>query len=97
MNKRLKKSLKAVLPIVLGAFVLYFIYREYDFSRLGEVLYHEVSWGWMAISLLFGILSHVFRGLRWKQTLQPLGEHPIASMPSSSLMRQTSSSPAWAS
>lgn len=76
MNKRLKKSLKAVLPIVLGAFVLYFIYREYDFSRLGEVLYHEVSWGWMAISLLFGILSHVFRGLRWKQTLQPLGEHP---------------------
>ena len=76
MNKRLKKSLKAGLPIVLGIFVLYFVYRDYDFSRIGEVLAHEVSWHWMALSLLFGILSHVFRGLRWEQTLQPLGEHP---------------------
>ena len=76
MNKRLKKSLKALLPIVLGVFVLYFVYRDYDFSRIGEVLAHEVSWDWMALSLLFGILSHVFRGLRWEQTLQPLGEHP---------------------
>ena len=76
MNKRLKKSLKALLPIVLGIFVLYFVYRDYDFSRIGEVLLYEVSWDWMALSLLFGILSHVFRGLRWEQTLQPLGEHP---------------------
>ena len=76
MNKRLKKSLKALLPIVLVVFVLYFVYRDYDFSRLGEVLAHQVAWDWMALSLLFGVLSHVFRGLRWKQTLQPLGEHP---------------------
>ena len=76
MNKRLKKSLKALLPIVLGIFVLYFVYCDYDFSRIGEVLAHEVAWDWMALSLLFGILSHVFRGLRWEQTLQPLGEHP---------------------
>ena len=79
MNKRLKKSLKALLPIVLGVFVLYFVYRDYDFSRLGEVLANQVAWDWMALSLLFGILSHVFRGLRWKQTLQPLGEHPKSS------------------
>ena len=76
MNKRLKKSLKALLPIVLGIFVLYYVYCDYDFSRIGEVLAHEVAWDWMALSLLFGILSHVFRGLRWEQTLQPLGEHP---------------------
>lgn len=76
LNKRLKKSLQAVLPIVLGVFVLYFVYRDYDFSRIGEVLSHEVAWGWMALSLFFGIMSHVFRGLRWEQTLQPLGEHP---------------------
>jgi len=76
LNKRLKKSLKALLPIVLGIFVLYFVYCDYDFARIGEVLAHEVAWDWMALSLLFGILSHVFRGLRWEQTLQPLGEHP---------------------
>ena len=76
MKERLKKSLNTVLPIVLGVFVMYFVYRDYDFSRIGEVLSKEVVWEWMACSLLFGILSHVFRGLRWKQTLQPLGEHP---------------------
>ena len=76
MKERLKKSLNTVLPIVLGVFVLYFVYRDYDFSRIGKVLLQEVAWEWMAVSLLFGVLSHVFRGLRWKQTLQPLGEHP---------------------
>ncbi|MCR4764614.1 MAG: flippase-like domain-containing protein [Bacteroidaceae bacterium] len=76
MTKRLKKTFQALLPIVLGVFVLYFVYRDYDFSRIGQVLMHEVVWSWMALSLLFGVLSHVFRGLRWEQTLQPLGEHP---------------------
>ena len=75
-KERLKKSLRAILPIVLGVFVLYFVYRDYDFSRIGEVLSQEVAWDWMLVSLLFGVLSHVFRGLRWKQTLQPLGEKP---------------------
>lgn len=29
----------------------------------------------MSISLIFGILSHVLRGWRWQQTLNPIGEH----------------------
>ncbi len=40
-----------------------------------EVLQSEMNYGWMLLSLLCGVMSHVFRGWRWKQTLEPLGEH----------------------
>ena len=79
MNKLLKETLRALLPLALGAFVLYWVYRDFDFDRVGEVLWHGTSWGWMALSLFFGVMSHVFRGWRWKQTLAPLGAHPRSS------------------
>ena len=72
----MKKTLKIVLPILLGAFILYWVYRDFDFSRVREVLLHDTDWGWMLLSLVPGVLSHVFRGWRWKQTLEPLGASP---------------------
>lgn len=34
----------------------------------------------MILSLPFGILAQAFRGWRWKQSLEPIGEHPRASV-----------------
>lgn len=76
MNKLLQKTLKIILPILLGGFILYWVYRDFDFSRAKEVLLHGTDWGWMSLSLFFGVMSHVFRGWRWKQTLEPLGACP---------------------
>lgn len=76
MNKLLKKTLKILLPFVLGCFVLYWVYRDFDFGRAREVLLHATDWGWMLFSLFFGVMSHVLRGWRWKQTLEPLGARP---------------------
>ena len=73
MKKLLKKTLKLILPIVLGGFILYWVYRDFDFSRVGEVLRHGTNWWWMLFSLLFGVLAQVFRGWRWRQTLGPPG------------------------
>lgn len=71
--------MKIILPILLGGFILYWVYRDFDFSRAGEVLLHGTDWGWMSFSLFFGVMSHVFRGWRWKQTLEPLGARPRTS------------------
>jgi uncharacterized protein (TIRG00374 family) len=71
-----KKSIKIVIPLLLGGFILYWVYRDFDFSHVQEVLLHATNWAWMFYSLLFGILSHLLRGYRWHQTLSPLGEHP---------------------
>ncbi|WP_018668779.1 lysylphosphatidylglycerol synthase transmembrane domain-containing protein [Bacteroides gallinarum] len=76
MNKIIKKTLKIVLPILLGAFILYWVYRDFDFGRVEEVLRHGTHWSWMLFSLFFGVMSHVFRGWRWRQTLEPLGAYP---------------------
>ena len=67
MNKIIKKTLKIVLPILLGGFILYWVYRDFDFERAKEVLLHGTDWGWMLLSLLFGVMSHVLRGWRWRR------------------------------
>ena len=76
MKKLIKKALKLILPLVLGGFILYWVYRDFDFVKATEVLQHGTNWWWMAFSLLFGIFAQVFRGWRWRQTLEPLGAFP---------------------
>lgn len=55
------------------------MYRGFDFQRIEHVLWHEMNWTWMLLSFPFGILAQAFRGWRWRQTLQPVGEHPRTS------------------
>lgn len=76
MNKRklLNSSLKIALPLVLGGMILYWMYRDFDFSRIWHVVTHGMNWTWMLLSFPFGILAQLFRGWRWRQTLEPMGE-----------------------
>lgn len=76
MKKLLKKALKLILPLILGGFVLYWVYRDFDIERAKEVLARDTNWWWMLFSLLFGVLAQVIRGWRWKLALEPLGVHP---------------------
>ena len=55
------------------------MYRGEDFSRLQHVLTDEMNWTWMLLSFPFGILAQMFRGWRWKQTLDPIDKHPRTS------------------
>ena len=79
MKKIVKKALKIVLPLVLGGFILWWVYRDFDFSEVENVLFHEMNWWWMLLSLVVGVFSHIFRGWRWKLTLAPLGAYPKTS------------------
>ena len=76
MDKLLKKVLKVVLPLALGAFILYWVYRDFNFMQAREVFLHGIDWRWMSFSLFFGVMSHVLRGWRWRQVLEPLGAYP---------------------
>ena len=70
---------KTVLPIFLGALILYMIYDDFDFTQLWSAL-QGMDMFWFAVSTLFGIMSHVIRGWRWKLTLAPLGYRPSSSV-----------------
>lgn len=79
MKSMLRKIVKIVLPFVLGSAILYWMYRDFDFSHIIDVMSNEMNWTWMWLSFPFGILAQMFRAWRWKQTLDPIGEHPRTS------------------
>lgn len=75
----IKKALNILFPIVLGGGILWWMYRNFDFNLLRSTLNGGMNWWWMAFSLVFGVTAQLFRGLRWKQTLEPVGENPRTS------------------
>lgn len=79
IKKIIKKTLQIATPLFLGGFILVWVYRDFDFSKVGQVLFHEMNYWWLLVSTVFGIFSHVFRGWRWKQTLEPLDAYPRSS------------------
>ena len=44
MKKLLKKTLQLILPVVLGGFILFWVYRDFDITKVGDVLMHGTSW-----------------------------------------------------
>lgn len=72
--------IKIALSLALGGAILYWMYRGFDFQRVGYVMLHDMDWTWMLLSLPFGVLAQAFRGWRWRQTLEPVGEKPRASV-----------------
>ena len=78
-KKIFKKVLQVVFPLLLGAFILVWVYRDFNFQRVGEVLTGGMDYGWIAVSLVFGVFANLFRGWRWRLALEPLGEYPRTS------------------
>ena len=65
---------KILMPLILGGAILYWMYRGEDWQSIKDVMLHEMNWTWMLLSFPFGILAQAFRGWRWQQTLEPIGE-----------------------
>ena len=80
MKNIANNALKIGLSLLFGGIILYWMYRGFDFKRIKYVLLHEMNWIWMLLSFPFGILAQMFRGWRWRQTLEPVGEHSRASV-----------------
>lgn len=76
LKKTINKAVQIVFPLLLGAAILVWTYHGFDFRQVWEVMDGEMNYWWMAFSLVFGVLGHVFRGWRWNLTLAPLGEYP---------------------
>ena len=68
--------LKILMPLVLGGAILYWMYRGEDWQTILHVMTDEMDWTWMLLSFPFGVLAQMFRGWRWRQTLEPVGEWP---------------------
>lgn len=76
LRKIVNTIFKVLFPLLLGGAILYWMYRGFDFKRIEHVMLNEMNWTWMLLSFPFGVLAQMFRGWRWRQTLEPLDEKP---------------------
>lgn len=72
------KIIKGILQIggsiLLAVLILYWMYRDFDWTEFKDAISHQMNWTWMLLSMPFGVLAQVFRGMRWRQALKPLDE-----------------------
>ncbi len=78
MNLNLKKTLKTILPIALGVFLVWYWYDSTAPADRQKILYYikEADLFWVGISVLLGVLGHISRAVRWNYLLEPLGYKP---------------------
>lgn len=77
MIQVLLKYLKPLGFLGLGFLLLFVAFKGVDFDDLIEGLY-VIPFKWVVLSMLFGYLAFVFRGLRWYLLIKPLGFKPKA-------------------
>ena len=76
MKKAAKHILRIALPLILAAVILHWMYQGVDWSAVWRALDSDMNWTWMLLSMPFGISAQMFRALRWKVALKPMGEDP---------------------
>ncbi|MEQ8323644.1 MAG: lysylphosphatidylglycerol synthase transmembrane domain-containing protein [Vicingaceae bacterium] len=69
------KVAKNLLFLLAGVFLLYLAFRGNDPKKLLEDLKHA-NYFWIALSMFFGVVAFVARGLRWNILLEPMGYQP---------------------
>lgn len=78
MSTHLKKALKTLIPIVLGIFLVWYIYYSTTAEQRLEILSYikNADPFWISISVIIGVISHISRAIRWNYLLQPMGYKP---------------------
>ncbi len=72
MKKIVSNSINVAVSLLISAVILYFVYRNYDFSGFRQGLADmKLTWLWLALAC--SALGPVFRGLRWTMLLEPAG------------------------
>lgn len=77
-KKTLIKTLKIIIPILFGIFLIWLTYNKTTSTERADVIKYikDADYFWVLISIFLGISSHASRAYRWKFTLEPLGYTP---------------------
>jgi len=72
--KIIENIAKVLIPLLIGGVILWWMYRDIAWEDIRQEVMTEMDWTWMLLSLPFGITAQLFRALRWRQALEPMGE-----------------------
>ncbi len=78
MNKSLSKFLSISLPLALGIFLIWYVFKQFTPEQLTELQLHfkNANYWYVTLSVFLSVLSHLIRAYRWNFLLQPLGYFP---------------------
>lgn len=78
MKKTLTGILKIVLPLGLGIFLIWFIYKDLSEEDKNNIIrsFKKADYRWILLSFFIGALSHLSRAHRWLILLEPMGYRP---------------------
>lgn len=71
MNKKVGNILKYGFSALLAAVLLYFAFREVNWTDFWSAL-KACKWEYVILSMLFGLLAFYLRALRWRDLLLPI-------------------------
>lgn len=71
----MKKTLKTILPLALGGFLVWYSLSKVSLDILLEY-FKNANYFWIFLGVFFGVLSHLSRAYRWKFMLAPMGYKP---------------------
>lgn len=73
--KTLKKILQYIVSLTVALVLLWYAYRDFPFHEIVSRL-KEVKYGWVVLSIIVSLISHIVRAYRWRLLLHPMGFHP---------------------
>ncbi len=78
MAQWLKKSLKIMIAMAIGAVIIWLSVNKLTEADKIEVLdaFRQTNYWWILAALVVAFISNISRTLRWEQLLKPLGYHP---------------------
>jgi|SRR5690554_2146371 len=76
--KKIFSFLKVVVPLGFGVFLIWYVFKDLTTTEKTELFtsLKKANYFWVGLSILFGLLSHLSRAMRWKYTIRPLGKNP---------------------
>lgn len=78
MKKHLADIIKVLFFLGLGILFIWLFVRNLTTDEKGEIIHYftQAQYGWILVSMLFGIVSHLSRTARWQIMLEPMGYKP---------------------
>lgn len=75
MNRSIIKILQIAIPLGLGFFLIWYIYKSFSPEQLVETkqYFSDANYGFVALSVILSAISHLSRAYRWNFMLEPLG------------------------
>lgn len=76
--KQILSFFKVAIPLALGVFLIWYVFKDLTEKEKEELYsaFAKADYFWIILSVVFGVLSHVSRAIRWKYSIQPLGKTP---------------------